>query len=140
MKLLIALIALISIQCVYSQGMSHYGNPFKTNCRVGESKLGNQSSAACAASCDSNSCPYDYPSASYVTPTCLLPNAYGNRFCALRCTSSSRCPYGARCYKIGMTEEKIKVASRDRTLQRSSTNVCLYDNYMELPGELLLDE
>ena len=143
MKLLIALIALISIQCVYSQRPSsiwHYANPFQNSCLRDEAMLGNTSNATCSASCNYNSCPYDKPPSMNVTPICLSPNAYGNRLCALRCGNNSMCPSGARCYKLNMNEEQRKFASRDRKLQQQMIAVCLYDNYRELPGEVLLDE
>ena len=143
--LIIASLFLTSM--VYSQAPTarHYQNPFKNNCASDEVHLGDNSKATCSRNCNTYACPTDYPSSGHgLTPTCLPPNAYGNRQCALVCPTISWCPSGSRCTKLTFAAENLgEKNQRDRVLQSPSrsVNVCLYSNdYLDLLPGVIAEE
>lgn len=81
-------------------GRTHYGAP---PCESDEQNVQVQgiSGSFCSPPCTSGSCPTDVPSGVTATPSCLLQDTSGNKYCALKCTPSvnGECGAGA-CQEV----------------------------------------
>jgi len=81
-------------------GQTHYGAP---PCESDEQNVQVQgiSGSFCSPPCTGGSCPTDVPSGVTATPTCLLQDTSGNKYCALKCTPSGNgeCGTGA-CQEV----------------------------------------
>jgi len=75
-------------------GQTHYGAP---PCESDEQNVQVQgiSGSFCSPPCTSGSCPTDIPTGVTATPSCLLQDTSGNKYCALKCTPSTNGECGA---------------------------------------------
>jgi len=79
-------------------GAPHYEKPPCQDDEVQASITGT-GGAACAPVCEDNTCPTDVPDGVTASPSCVLSDQSGNKFCALLCQSDDECyaDGGANC-------------------------------------------
>uniref|UniRef100_A0A7S4LNI6 Uncharacterized protein n=1 Tax=Oxyrrhis marina TaxID=2969 RepID=A0A7S4LNI6_OXYMA len=92
----------------------HYEKP---PCQAGEVKASvtGSTGSLCAPPCTSGTCPTDVPSGVTASPTCVLQDQSGNKYCALECAKDEECD---------------KAGGSSCSILQGSTGVCTYPDSM----------